>query len=107
MKFLLIYTTHRSTEEAHKLTDVLLQDGSIACANFFPITSQYRWKGTIETAEETVAILKTRLDNWQKVKEYIEEHHPYETPCIIKLAEVEANDSYANWIHKETLAGMC
>jgi periplasmic divalent cation tolerance protein len=74
----------------------------IACVNFFPITSQYRWKGNIETASEVTAVLKTRLENWDKVKDYIEKSHPYETPCVIKLAEVEANDSYTSWIQEET-----
>jgi len=35
------------------------------------------------------------------VKEYIERNHSYETPCIIKLAEVEANDSCVSWIQEE------
>jgi periplasmic divalent cation tolerance protein len=102
MKFILIYTTHKSFDDAQKITDYLLHEKLIACVNFYPITSQYRWKGAIETASETVAILKTRIERWDAVKKYIEAHHPYETPCILKLAEVEANDSYASWIHEET-----
>ncbi len=102
MRFTLIYTTHKTIEEAQKITDYLLKEKLIACVNFSPITSQYRWKGKIETSHEVVALLKTRLGNWNKVKEYIEKNHPYETPCIIKLAEVEANDSYASWIQEET-----
>ena len=88
--------------EAQKIADALLDKKLIACANFFPITSKYRWKGQIESAEEVVAVLKTRKESWLKVKEYIETHHTYETPCIIKLAEVEANNSYASWIQDET-----
>jgi len=102
MKFILIYTTHKSLEDAQNITDYLLNEKLIACANFFPITSQYRWKGIIETSSEITAILKTRTGNWDKVKEYMEKNHPYETPCIIKLAEVEANNSYASWIQEET-----
>lgn len=89
-------------EEAQKVANYLLSQKLIACVNFFPITSQYRWKGAIETSNEITAILKTRIDNWDIVKEYIETNHPYETPCIIKLAEVEANDSYTAWIQSET-----
>ncbi len=102
MKFILIYTTHSSIEEAEKLTDFLLNEKLIACVNFFPITSQYRWNGKIEKTTEITAILKTRKENWEAVKKYLEENHSYETPCIIKLAEVEANDSYASWIQEET-----
>lgn len=102
MTFTLIYTTHKNLEEAQKITSPLLNNKLIACVNFFPITSQYQWKGKIETSTEITAILKTRTENWNKVKEYIEQNHPYETPCIIKLAEVEANESYSSWIHSET-----
>lgn len=101
MKFILIYTTHKTIGDAQKITDYLLHKKHIACVNFFPITSQYRWKGNIETSNEVLAILKTRIENWNTV-EYIQNNHPYETPCIIKLAEVEANDSYASWIQEET-----
>lgn len=27
--------------------------------------------------------------------------HPYETPCILKM-EIEANDTYGDWIISET-----
>lgn len=102
MKFILIYTTYKSLEDAQNIIDYLLNEKFIACANLFPITSQYRWKNGIETSNEITAIFKTRTENWNKVKEYIEKNHSYEIPCIIKLAEVEANDSYASWIQEET-----
>lgn len=102
MKFILIYTTHKNIEEAEKISNPLLKKKLIACVNYFPITSSYHWKGEIVTASEITAILKTKIENWDKVRSYIESNHPYETPCIIKLAEVEANDSYASWIHSET-----
>ena len=70
----------------------------IACVNFFPISSEYHWKGEIASSNEIVAILKTTKTNWPKVRDFIEENHPYETPCIIKLAEVEANQGYADWV---------
>jgi len=103
MKFILIYTTHANLEEAKKVSELLLESKDIACVNYFPITSSYHWKGKIETSEEIVAILKTRLENWEKVKDFVLQKHPYETPCVIKLAEVDSNDSYATWIQTETL----
>ena len=102
MKFILIYTTHKNLEEAEKITNTLLAKKLIACVNYFPITSSYHWKGGIVTASEITTILKTKIENWESVKIFIEANHPYETPCIIKLAEVEANDSYTSWIQDET-----
>ncbi len=91
MKFILIYTTYKNMEEAQKVAGLLLNEKLIACANFFPITSTYSWKGKVETAEEIVAILKTMAENWQTVRDAVLADHSYETPCVIKLAEVEAN----------------
>ncbi len=102
MPFILIYTTYKDQTSADLIVDKLLDDKLIACANFFPITSRYHWKGKIENSNEIVAILKTRTELWEPVKAFIEQHHEYETPCIIRLAEVAANDSYASWIQTET-----
>jgi periplasmic divalent cation tolerance protein len=73
----------------------------IACVNYFPIQSAYWRKWQIETGNEIVSLLKTKSSNREKVKKEIEDIHPYETPCIIKIA-LEANQAYEDWIHKET-----
>jgi len=101
MKFIIIYITHPNMKEAKKVAEALLRDRLIACVNYFPIESSYWWKGDIENAKEIVSIVKTRKENWTKVKKAVEAIHPYETPCIMKL-EVESNPSYAKWITDET-----
>lgn len=101
MKFIIIYITHSNLKEAKKVAEVLLQDKLIACVNYFPIESAYWWQGEITNAKEIVSIVKTRKENWIKVKKAVEALHPYETPCIMKF-EVESNKAYADWIKKET-----
>lgn len=83
------------------MAEILLCEQLIACVNYFPIESAYWWKGKIENSKETVSLVKTRKENWTKVKKTVEAMHPYETPCIMKF-EVESNPSYAAWIKKET-----
>ncbi len=100
-KFIVIYITHSSIKEARRVAEVLLKERLIACVNYFPIESSYWWHGKVETGKEIVSLVKTRKSNWSKVKKAVEAMHPYETPCIMKL-EVEANTSYAKWIHDET-----
>ena len=73
----------------------------IACVNYFPIESSYWWKEKIENSEEIVTLLKTREENFELVRDEILKIHPYETPCILKM-EMEANDSYGDWILDET-----
>ncbi len=101
MKFIIIYITHPNLKIAKKVTEALLKDRLIACVNYFPIESAYWWKGKIESGKEIVSLMKTKKENWTKVKKAVETMHPYETPCIMKL-EVKSNKAYADWIKKET-----
>lgn len=101
MSFIVIYTTHENAEEAQKITSHLLEGRLIACANILPIEACYWWQGAIATANEYVAILKTRSEYWEHVRDEIERIHPYDVPCIMKI-EVEANERYEQWIRDET-----
>lgn len=101
MKFIIIYITHKNMKEAKKVAETLLHKKLIACVNYFPIESSYWWKGKITNAKEIVSLVKTKQENWVKVKKAVEAMHPYEVPCIMKL-EVESNKSYAEWIKGET-----
>lgn len=49
-----------------------------------------------------MTIYKTRAELVPEVEEMIASLHKYETPCIIRLAEVTANASYEAWIQGET-----
>ena len=101
MNFIIIYITHKNKKEAKKVAEALLRDRLIACVNYFPIESSYWWKDKIVTGKEIVTLVKTKKENWTKVKKAVEAIHPYETPCIMKL-DVESNTSYAKWIEDET-----
>lgn len=101
MKFIIIYITHKNKAEAKKVAEALLRDRLIACVNYLPIESTYEWKGKMVTTKEIVTLVKTKKENWAKVKKVVEAIHPYETPCIMKL-DVESNTSYAQWIKDET-----
>jgi periplasmic divalent cation tolerance protein len=101
MAFILVYITHKNGNEARKVVSHLLKKKLVACANIFPIESLYWWKGRIERTKEIVTIVKTRKENWKKVKAEVERIHPYKVPCIMRLG-TEANKSYETWIRKET-----
>ena len=101
MSFILIYITHENLTEAKKIANHLLEKKLVACANFFPIESMYWWKGKIQNTNEVVSIIKTKTENWEKVKTAVKELHPYECPCIMKI-NAQANQDYEDWINKET-----
>lgn len=99
--FFISKITHKNLKEAGKVAEHLLKKRLIACVNYLPIESSYWWKGKIENSKEIVTLVKTKKENWQKVKKEVEKIHPYDVPCIMKL-EVQSNKSYAEWIKKET-----
>jgi len=100
MNLILIYATFTNFKEAKKITDHLLKTKLIACANFLPIKNSYLWGKKIKNGKEIVAILKTKKQNWKKIKIEIAKLHSYKIPCIIKL-DVESNDKFADWINSE------
>jgi len=100
-KFIIIYITYPNLKEAKRVTGMLLEQRLIACANYFPVASVYRWEGKVENAKEVVSILKTKKADWGKVKKAVEALHSYEVPCIMEI-EAEFNKAFADWIEKET-----
>ena len=101
MGFIIVYVTYPNMEEANKIVHHLLKNKLIVCANFFPIKATSNWTGKIMEVNEIISFLKTRKENWKKVKSEIEKLHPYKIPCIIKI-NVESNKEYEDWIRKET-----
>jgi len=99
MGFIIIYVTHANERVAKKISNYLIEKKLVACANIFPITSAYWWKGYVDHENEWVSIIKTTNELWDTVKQAIENVHPYEVPCIMKM-EVEANDAYEKWIRE-------
>ncbi|MDH2423947.1 divalent-cation tolerance protein CutA [Sphaerisporangium sp. TRM90804] len=74
-----------------------------ACAQIVgPITSVYRWKGVVETAEEFLLLMKTTGERSGELTEHVRREHPYETPEIISLPVTGGLGAYLEWISEET-----
>lgn len=74
----------------------------MACVQILgPVTSQYWWKGTLETATEWQCLLKTSQQLYTSVETQILNHHPYETPEIIGIPIVEGSDEYLDWLARQ------
>jgi periplasmic divalent cation tolerance protein len=69
-----------------------------------PITSAYRWRGAVESAEEWRCTCKTTSDCESACVAGILARHPYETPEII-VAPVVASAAYAAWVRESVSAG--
>jgi len=98
----MIYTILPDKAITKKIARTLVGENLVACANFFPIESIYRWKNKLNEDKEYALIMKTRKSLYRKVEKKIKELHPYEIPAIVSYEIVEGLSSYLSWIQKET-----
>lgn len=95
----LIYCPYKYEDEAREIARELLRKKLIACANVFPITSLYVWKGKKVEAAETVLLCKTTAARAKKVVAEIKKMHSYECPAIL-VVNTEANKEFEKWVGK-------
>lgn len=98
-----VYITAASPEEAERIGRTLVTERLAACANILPgMRSVYRWKGAVETASETVLIVKTRMEKAEALLAKVKQLHSYEVPCAVVLPIVAGLPDFLRWIDDET-----
>ena len=104
--FVQVTTTAARKDDAAKIARTLVEKRLAACAQVIgPIASTYWWQGKIETAEEWLCLVKTRIDLGEEVEKAIKEIHPYELPEIIATPIVGGSASCLDWLDRETRRG--
>lgn len=102
-KILVALCSAPNAETAKALSESILEARLAACVSRMPgVQSQYWWQGALETAEETLLMIKTTAAQVDSLKAHIQKHHPYETPELIFVPIETALDAYALWINQET-----
>ena len=100
---ILVLTTVPDLESAQTLARALVEERLAACVNIGgPITSVYRWKGTVETATEHQLVIKTVSDRVTAVHARVAALHPYELPEFLVLDVAGGDSSYLTWITAQT-----
>lgn len=96
-----IYVTFKNKTEGKKIASALLKKKLIACANLFPISSMYWWKGKVKNSTETAALLKAPERNWHTIKNEIQKMHSYDVPCIEKIDSTTTRE-FNKWVKSTT-----
>lgn len=94
---IMFYIPCKDEAEARNISKTLLEKKLIACANFYPTTSIYHWKGEIEETSETILILKTSKEKTAKVEKLVKKLHSYDLSAIIRL-KTEENKEFSDWV---------
>lgn len=103
MAAVFVYITAASPEQAATIGRALVEERLAACANILPgMHSIYHWQGAVETAEETVLIVKTRQSLAEALTARVRELHSYDVPCVTVLPITGGNPDFLRWIEDET-----
>lgn len=102
MNFIMVYTTLPDKAITKKISTVLVNEGLVACVNFFPVESVYKWKGKLTGDKEYALIMKTKKSLYKKVEQRLKELHPYEVPAIVSYEIIKGLNIYLSWIREET-----
>ncbi len=98
-RILLALSTFPDRETAQRISNQLVTEKFAACANILPaIESIYRWKGTIETGNETLVFFKLSEDRQSAFQEKLRSLHPYEVPEIIFVPVSSGLPEYLRWV---------
>ena len=96
---LVVITTTETKEDAERLAHLLVERELAACVQLLPqITSIYRWQGRIEQAGESLLLIKTTRQAYQRLEAAIKENHSYQTPEIIALPVEAGAGDYLHWL---------
>lgn len=99
----LVYVTAPTLAEAESLARLAVEGRLAACANILPgMRSLYWWQGRLESADETVLLLKTTAELAPALIRALTEAHSYDCPCVVALPIATGNPDFLRWIEAET-----
>ncbi len=94
----IVLTTTGTHEEAGKIARALVERRLVACVNVVAVESVYRWKQTVESAEEWLLVIKTTAAAFDEVHAAIKQLHSYELPECVMLPIESGSQEYLEWI---------
>ncbi len=99
-KLNIFYTTCGNVVNSRKLARKLASSKKIICVNIIKnVESYYENEDKINIEDENVLIIKTFLCI-KDLKSILFKFHPYETPFLTQLENLEVNNEYLEWAKK-------
>ncbi|MBI4180656.1 MAG: divalent-cation tolerance protein CutA [Chloroflexi bacterium] len=103
---MVVLITTATEAEAHRIAEQLLNQRKAACVNIVPrVDSQFWWQGKLDSAQESLLIVKTAASLLPELIEMVKKEHSYQLPEIIALPIVGGNEDYLRWLDSEVGQG--
>jgi|SRR6516165_3936304 periplasmic divalent cation tolerance protein len=102
-EFVLVLSTAGSPDEARRIANALVSEQLAACVNIVDsIHSVYRWQGAVESASESLMLIKTRAELLTTIEARLRELHSYEVPELIAIPIGQGAPLYFDWLLTST-----
>jgi len=99
--YVVILVTAANSQEAKTISESLVEQKLIACANIIPsVQSIFRWQGKLESSDEALLIMKSKASHFNNIVAAVKAMHSYDVPEIISLPIAEGNPDYLKWINE-------
>ncbi len=103
MNIVVIYCTVPNKSQAERIAKTLVKNKLAACVSMMDnVVSHFSWDGELCKEKETLLMIKTRRENYTKIKLVIESMHDYSVPEVIAVPIVDCSEEYLKWLVKET-----
>ena len=103
-RYIVVLITVKDSEEAQKIANSLLKRRQAACVNIIPeINSHFWWKDKLDSAKESLLIVKTKESLLPELIKSVKKIHSYSIPEIIALPIVGGSQDYLDWIDSEVI----
>jgi len=100
--YTVLFITTANPAEAQRISSMLLNQKKAACVNIVSkVGSLFWWQDKLDSAQESLLIVKTKTSLLNEVVTLVREIHSYDVPEIIALPIVGGNQDYLDWIGKE------
>jgi periplasmic divalent cation tolerance protein len=101
--FRIVFVMAANENEASRIAQALVEEKLAACVNVMgPVRSIYRWRGTIENANEYMLVIKTSRHYFSKLERRVRELHSYEVPEIVAVTLAAGSKPYIAWLAEST-----
>ncbi len=101
-----VFITTANEGEAHNIADLLLGRRKAACVSIVPrIDSLFWWQGELDSAQESLLIVKTKASLLPEIVNLVKGVHSYQVPEIVAVPIIGGNEDYLKWIDSEVQEG--
>lgn len=90
------------SQDAVRIATQIVESKLAACVNVLPeIQSIYRWQGEVCRDTETLLLIKSNREIWDRLEKRLRELHSYDVPEMICVPIENGHGPYLEWLNAQ------